>query len=428
MLFGYRTAMIGRNLNRLTSGGQAPRQWRRSYQSLLGRLLLGATLLFCGCDAAVEHFPANGVYALVVSTNRVVETELAAEDTSALLENWFGTPESPRWPAQLLADSASSSLVSEENLNRAAGRVYSDQDNNHFGLYNEHCVRCHGVAGGGNGPASQLQNPYPRDFRAGIYKWKSTTRAAKPTRSDLSRVILHGIPGTGMPSFSQLDDGDLEALTDYVIYLSIRGEFERRLLAGAIDELGYEETRPDRQAQLGEIDGDGTDAREFAIEVLRDLCERWLKAQSSVIEPPEETAAGGDSVARGKELFHGPIANCVGCHGNGGDARSVTTLDYDDWTKEFTTRLSITPTDRDAIKPFRDAGALRPRQTRPRQLTTGVFRGGGDPQTLYRRLVAGIAGVPMPGVIVTEQASATGLTSAQVWDLVHYVESLGADR
>jgi mono/diheme cytochrome c family protein len=306
--------------------------------------------------------------------------------------------------------------------------VYSDRENRHFGLYNEHCVTCHGVAGGGDGPASLLQNPYPRDFRAGVFKWKSTERAAKPTREDLLASLHRGVRGSAMPSFDGVDPADLQALVDYVIYLSVRGEFERRLLADAVDELGYEETRPEDDGSLLEaLEGRGEAySLELARERLAGIAGSWVDASNRVIDVPDETPADVDSVARGRELFHGQIANCAGCHGMEGRG-GMPMFDFDDWTKEYTTRLSITPSDSEAVRPFRQAGALRPRQIDPRQLDQGVFRGGGDSETLYRLMIAGIAGTPMPGREVAQSPSLTALTSDQIWDLVHYVQALAGN-
>ncbi|KAA5544397.1 cytochrome c [Roseiconus nitratireducens] len=385
-------------------------------------------LWVAGCDAPVDHFPPNRVHALVVSASRQVDAELAAEDSLSVIDAWFGTPEQPRWPKDLLRGDAAQHLVDPDRLVRAAGRVYSDQENHHFGLYNEHCVTCHGVAGGGNGPASLLQNPYPRDFRAGVFKWKSTARSSKPTREDLLRILQHGAPGTAMPSFQTVAGEDLEALIDYVIFLSVRGEVERRLVDIAVDELGYEERRPDADASLLGVVSEApqaadTDAADLAVAELNEVAGSWAEAPEEVVPVPDETPFDAASIERGRELFHGPIANCVGCHGPDGDGQAAT-LDYDDWTKEYTTRLAITPDDDDAVRPYRQAGALRPRQIHPRRLTSGVFRGGGDSQTLYRRLLVGIAGTPMPGVIVAQEPSATGLTAEQIWDLVHYIVSL----
>ena len=98
-------------------------------------------------------------------------------------------------------------------------------------------------------------------------------------------------------------------------------------------------------------------------------------------------------------IFHGPIANCVGCHGPGWATVQAATLDYDDWTKDFTTRVGITPTDREAMRPLREAGALPPR---PNHHAAQLCRTAISPwrgrsgERLYRRITQGIAGTPMP--------------------------------
>ncbi|MDB4654052.1 cytochrome c, partial [bacterium] len=107
---------------------------------------------------------------------------------------------------------------------------------------------------------------------------------------------------------------------------------------------------------------------------------------------------------------------------------SLPTLDYDDWTKEYTTRIGLTPDDREAMKPFRDAGALRPRTIAPRTLRDGVFHGGGDSASLYRRITQGIAGTPMPAVEVVSEPNGKGLTTEQIWDLVRYVQQLSTPQ
>jgi hypothetical protein len=56
---------------------------------------------------------------------------------------------------------------------------------------------------------------------------------------------------------------------------------------------------------------------------------------------------------------------------------------------------------------------------RPRDLTTGVFKGAHDAPSLYRRILAGIPDTPMP--------ANPHLTDVQAWDLVHFVRSLSGD-
>lgn len=72
------------------------------------------------------------------------------------------------------------------------------------------------------------------------------------------------------------------------------------------------------------------------------------------------------------------------------------------------------------MKPF---GALAPHRDPPRNFKHGVFRGGSSPEDIYRRIVGGIEGTPMPSVpIATDHPQ--GLPIEQVWDLVNFVRSL----
>jgi mono/diheme cytochrome c family protein len=57
--------------------------------------------------------------------------------------------------------------------------------------------------------------------------------------------------------------------------------------------------------------------------------------------------------------------------------------------------------------------------TRPRDLTAGIFKGSPDPIALYRHIVAGIPGSPMP---MSDWAY-----GADAWHLVNYVRSLSSD-
>lgn len=352
-------------------------------------------------------------------------------DVSSVVDELFGTPAAPVWPAERMANDAQRDLVSLDRLNQAAGGVTSDQADAHTGLYQEHCVICHGISGSGAGPASRFQLPYPRDFRAGVFKWKSTDRNHKPTREDLGRLLIHGIPGAPMPSFAIVEPSERDALVDYVIYLSVRGEVERELLALAIDDLDYDTTPPDEDLRLTLVTQKAnseslTEGQETIGRVIQKTVQAWVDAESPAVPPRPDLGPGelAESIDRGREIFHGKIANCVGCHGEGGRG-GLPTLDYDDWTKDFTTRIGITPDDRDAVKPFRKAGALPPRQIDPRVLAGGVLRGGKEPETIYRRIHHGIAGTPMPSLEISDSvAPQMGLKPDQAWDLVAYVLSL----
>lgn len=394
-----------------------------------------ACLSAVGCARQPVAFSENAVYAEVLEAEQGVALDEARGDVAAVLTELFGTPSKPRWPDETAGrpsgegKTVPDALVSLERLERAAGRVYSDEQDVHFGLYREHCNSCHGVSGDGRGPASLLQRPYPRDFRAGVFKYKSTAGRAKPTRGDLTRTLRRGLPGVPMPSFQLLPGEDVEALVDYLIYLSVRGELERRLLRVAALDLDYGSEsgerwlRPDQREDQPKL---AAEQQQWIAEELAVVLRQWREAESRQTEVPSVPADldAPQRVARGREWFHGKIANCAACHGEGGAGDPQLPDDYDDWTKEWTTGLGINPAEESQWAEFLDAGAFPPRPLVPRNLTQGVYRGGDRPGDIYLRLVQGIAGTPMPAVNLVDEPSGAGLTVDQVWDLVAYVRSL----
>lgn len=413
-----------------------------------GCLLIVGCVPIMGCSEGVPQFPNNRVYAMALERETGSPAERAIEDTESITNQWFGTPDQPQWPESSSANESSGAndlpsldtFLSKGRLDRAAGPVFSDRQGIQHGLYREHCAVCHGVSGSGTGPAASFMNPYPRDFRTGVFKFKSTVRGAKPTRADLASTLLHGIRGTAMPSFRLLPTDDLEALIEYTIYLSIRGEFERRLLSEAMRELGYGAKPQPLRDQLLAEELRVTEPLAYNSQIS------WIKSQASqlleawnhaaieisavpapqvplVTETDRTDLALAESIARGQMLFRGPVANCATCHGATGAGDGLA-KDYDEWTKEWTLRTGLSPGDNIGLKPFRRVGALQPRNVQPRNLQLGVYRGGDHPDDIYRRITIGIEGTPMPAINLINEASPSGATSNQVWDLVNYVMSL----
>ena len=113
-----------------------------------------------------------------------------------ILSKWsrvlFGTPDEPHVPQ--LADADASLVLDEGLIAMAAGPVGSDEDGNPRGLYREHCAHCHGVNGDGAGPTAAFLNPYPRDYRRGKFKFKSTPVGSKPTHDDLRKTSSTAFP------------------------------------------------------------------------------------------------------------------------------------------------------------------------------------------------------------------------------------------
>ena len=87
-------------------------------------------------------------------------------------------------------------------------------------VYEQHCAACHGVKGDGSGPASVWLFPRPRNFSAGLFKIKSTPGTALPTDEDLLSTVTRGMPGSSMPSFTYLTEGERRSAVQYVKYLT----------------------------------------------------------------------------------------------------------------------------------------------------------------------------------------------------------------
>ena len=77
-------------------------------------------------------------------------------------------------------------------------------------VYETRCAPCHGIGGGGDGPAAAAIEPKPRNFRDPAF-WKGRTR------EQLRLVVEQGKPGTLMAPFEgALTSAEIE---DVVVYL-----------------------------------------------------------------------------------------------------------------------------------------------------------------------------------------------------------------
>ncbi len=86
--------------------------------------------------------------------------------------------------------------------------------------YGQHCARCHGVAGRGDGLDAKRFYPRPRDLTLGVYKFRSTASGSPPSDDDLFRTITSGLPGTNMPDWQHLDEPTRWQLVAYLKSLS----------------------------------------------------------------------------------------------------------------------------------------------------------------------------------------------------------------
>lgn len=400
---------------------------RKSVHGLLPRAdrLPLATLIvaicLAGCGAPAAKFHSNLVF--VHRKERESKTEFTPQqltDVTNILTGLFGTPDEPHLPATGELDT--SKLIDIDRVKMSAGAVASDKHGQPAGLYREHCVHCHGITGDGMGPTAAFLNPYPRDYRKGIFKFKSTEKGQRPTHDDLKRIVLEGVAGTAMPSFKVLDMDEVESLVHYVKFLAIRGEVERRLA----DEVVELEENERLIINPSEKDKDAAKFQEKLDKVrgiVNDVMQAWIDAETQAVQIAGRPAgweldrdALKKSQARGRELFYGTIANCSKCHGDSALGDGVLN-DFDDWTKE------LDPADPTAVKEYQSLGALSPRNIRPRNLRMGIFRGGRRPIDIYWRIANGIDGTPMPAV-PKKPANEKGLDPDDIWALVDYVLSL----
>ncbi len=360
--------------------------------------LISCVLLIAGCSwSAPPQFGLN-----TEGRNPQSITPVQAAAITNTLEKLFGTPDNPAVPEGI--------DLNLDLLKMAAGPIGSDANDRPWGLYRKHCLACHGLSGDGAGPNAADLDPYPRDFRNGVFKYTSTAGAAKPLREDLVHSLQSGIPGTAMPSLAKLPDEQIESLVEYVKYLSIRGETEQYLLQTVVDE----------HAALP------LDQGKVLAEGVRPTAMSWDRAEDmTIVSPPAPRADTLDqlsvSIDRGRELFRTMGAQCFLCHGWTGKGDGQRTNLYDDWNKR---KIADTPEQTQDI-------ALRfqlPLQSLPaRNLTEGVFHGGDRPIDLYRRISVGIKGTPMPAAGPAPGRKGA-LSAEDVWDVVNYVRSLNKDK
>lgn len=146
-------------------------------------------------------------------------------------------------------------------------------------VYEASCAVCHGQRGDGQGMAAHMFATQPRDFRSGVFKFRSTPSGSLPSDADLLRVLQHGVRRTAMVAQTHLSDAEQRAVIAY----------------------------------------------------LKTFSPRWQQEESvppvPTPEPPPRTPA---HLAQGKQLYD--QAGCAQCHGPAGrgDGPHATDL-TDDW-------------------------------------------------------------------------------------------------
>jgi mono/diheme cytochrome c family protein len=264
-------------------------------------------------------------------------------------------------PAQQLLEAAPPGLV-------PADWPLSPSEERGRMVYEKLCLGCHGDRGRGDGPAARFLDPLPRDFQSGKFKFRSTAFGELPLESDLVRTVTCGLPGSSMPGFPLVPEIERKDVVRYVLHLAKFGAADRRVLYAVAEE----------DASLDDI-------RRNELPAMREEIERAAEAVRRVSVSPEPPRTA-ESVERGRALF---ATSCASCHGARGVGDGESSHSLRDW---------------------QDAAI------RPRDLTSGVFRSGSTPEDVFVRVKTGLTGTPMPGF--------SNLPDGQIWELVHFIQSL----
>lgn len=355
-------------------------------------LLVAVMLLMSGCRRAVPPSFSPGPEVVELTTELEAEAAEAAENPDSeedaedddvdeedaeeetdelseleiyqALQSQIGTELAQRTgtPAKMI-------LLGEEEHSKLLHQGYE--------VYARYCTQCHGVNGDGNGPIAIQLDPKPRNYTHGVFKFTSTPYGGKPRHADLVLTVRRGVTGTSMPSFDRLSDDDVDAVVEYVLALTYRGQFERELASYAFDD----EELPDEE---------GMD------ELIAEILEPWYAAANQLVMPvtpmPPMTA---ETIKAGHEIF---LKNaCNKCHGKFGRGGSMGGVDVgkDAWGNS--------------------AAAA--------DLSSGMFHGGDRPIDIYRRIYSGINGTPMPAF-----KSMFEENPEVIWQLVHFIKETGNRR
>jgi mono/diheme cytochrome c family protein len=220
------------------------------------------------------------------------------------------------------------------------------------------CIQCHGVEGKGDGSVGATLSP---------------RRAPQPRDLTSEQFKFRSTPSGHLPTTADL----LRTVTE-----GVRG-------AGGPLTLGLRGYRIMPSFRHMPIE-----QRLELLEYVKSLNRQfWARTRIETVAVPEPPAVTPERIARGKQLY--ADAECLACHGarGRGDGPSAPTL-------KDARELPIAATD----------------LTRPNR-----FKNGARPEDLYRTLMTGLSGTPMPSY-------GDALEPEQAWDLVYYVLSQGGER
>jgi mono/diheme cytochrome c family protein len=267
--------------------------------------------------------------------------------------------------------------------------LYNPQPDQHpvsdgAALYAQNCAHCHGINGDGNGTTPLA--PKARYFAFEKFKFTDTLNQTKtgggtPSDENLQAVISRGIAGSPMPSFAHLGEDRIRAIVEH-----LRSQYIR---ADVVLQRLKQKLKADvaKDGEDWDEKSDWADSKQAKYRATA-ISEVQVGPQLELPGPFPETTP--ESVGRGRIVFE--KLGCVSCHGSQGKGDGPQA---------------------------QDAKFINENGTRayPRDLTAGVYKGGGEVHDLFRRVYLGIPGTPMP---------ANGVTASkqEIIDVVHYVRSL----
>jgi len=287
-------------------------------------------------------------------------------------------------------------------------------------LFHKHCASCHGETGDGKGTANL--EPPARHFGYQPFKFATTVRRqeagyafANPSDADLLGILKRGIPGSAMPAFQKppegtpaaaqvqahLTDAELAAVVGHVRELTRKGVYEKLLAVATIKELKDITAESDEpRAIKAATKEDWKEARKSAEKPaqLMPATDLLTAVGKPVVIPPTFGPPSPAAFARGKALF--VKATCASCHGKEGRG------DGEQFKEPEPGQPDKRPKNLDGTP------------ASPRDLTAGIYKGGGDAWSLYARIRLGIPGTPMPA------SEASALPDTDMADLIRYVQSL----
>lgn len=241
-----------------------------------------------------------------------------------------------------------------------------------YDTYMQYCYQCHGVEGDGMGPAAIGSNPPPRNFKQGLFKFGNINTGELPSDEDLKHTIRYGLRGTQMLPWD-VSDERLDAVVQYIKTFSPR----------------WTEEKPG-EALVKTPDPYGPARRSEAIEL-------------------------------GKKIYHG-VAQCYTCHPAYGSFDEVN-----QWTKELTGN-EISELRADAHLSLNQDSSYG-HKFMPPDFTKNWIKTGGDVDTLYQLLGAGVGGTTMPAwknslSSAADDAERAKENELRLWALSYYVSSL----